>query len=110
MDKLYTDDLKLNVKEVFNSIKNKKGNITLAHPIEIMKEYNLNYNDIDKIIEYLKNLGLYGIEVKHSKQTKENQKEFLKIAKKYNLFESCGSDYHGEKIKPDVKIGECIKK
>lgn len=107
MDKLYTEDLKLDVKDIFKALKNKKGNTTLAHPIEIMEEYNLDYSNIEKIVEYLKNLGLYGLEVYHSNQTIENQKEFLKIAKKYNLFKSYGSDFHGENIKPDVKLGKC---
>ena len=107
INKLYTDDLKLDVKDIFNALKNENGNVTLAHPIEIMKEYDLDYNDIDKIVEYLTKLGLYGIEVFHSNQTKENQKEFSKIAKKYNLYQSYGSDYHGENIKPNVKLGKC---
>lgn len=109
MDKLPSNDLKLDVKEVFDVFKNiEDGNITLAHPIEIMKEYNLNYKDIDKIVEYLTSLGLYGLEVYHSKQNKNDQKEFLKIANKYNLYESYGSDFHGEMIKPNVKLGHCI--
>ena len=31
--------------------------------------------------------------------------EYVEIAQKYNLLITCGSDFHGEKIKPDVKIG-----
>lgn len=108
MDKLNTDDLKIDVKNVFKALKNTKGNISLAHPVEIMKEYNLKLENIEKIIEYLTNLGLYGLEVYHSKQDKDLQLKLEKICDKYNLEKTYGSDYHGEKVKPDVEIGKCI--
>ena len=83
--------------------------VVLAHPIEIMDEHNLNINEIEKLIAYLKSLGLAGVETHHSKQTKEMQEKFTKIANKYGLFESFGSDFHGENVKPSLKIGQIEK-
>lgn len=108
MDKLDTSKLKLDAKKVINLLKD-SCKIILAHPVEIMDEYNFNYNDIDKLVAYLKSLGLSGLETHHSNQTEEMQKKFSKIAKKYNLFENYGSDFHGEHVKPGLKIGQTVK-
>ena len=81
----------------------------LAHPVEVMDEYNFNYDEIEKFVAYLKILGLSGLETHHSKQPKEMQEKFSQIAKKYDLFESYGSDFHGENVKPGLKIGQTKK-
>ena len=106
---LDSDDLKLDALEVIENLKNSKGYITLAHPKEIMKEYNLSYEDIDKIVGYLSSMGLDGLETRHSIHTEEDYKIFSRIAKKYDLLETCGSDYHGENVKPNIKVGVCVK-
>jgi predicted metal-dependent phosphoesterase TrpH len=110
MRKLKSSDLKLDVLEVINKLKNTQGYVTLAHPIEIMKEYNMSYEDIDELVKYLSSKGLDGLETKHSTHTKEDADIFSKIAKKYNLKETEGSDYHGPNIKPTIKLGICEKK
>ena len=50
-------------------------------------------------------LGLRGIEVYHSKNTKEEEKFYLELAYKYNLLISGGTDYHGPNTKPDIFLG-----
>lgn len=107
MNKLDTSDLKLDAVETIKTINKTKGYATLAHPIEVMKEYNFSYKQIDKIIEFLAKQGLKGLETKHSSQTFKDSIEYSKIAKKYNLVETCGSDYHGPNVKPEVKLGMC---
>lgn len=109
MNKLKSDDLKLDAISVLKVMGKSKGNVALAHPIEIMEEYNLSFEDIDSLIEYLASNGLEGVETRHSKHTKSDFEKFSKIAKKYDLFESEGSDYHGPNVKPHVRIGVCIK-
>ena len=109
MDSLNTDDLKLDTLEVI-SISNKIGATSvLAHPIEIMEDHNLSFIDIDNLCKFLKVKGLDELETKHSKHNKEYYNEFHNIAIKHNLKESQGSDYHGEKVKPNVKLGICYK-
>ena len=108
MNKLNTEKYKIDAEEVLKYTTG-KAYVTLAHPIEIMDEYNIGYDKIDEIVKYLVNLGLKGLETKHSKHTKEQYKEFSKIAKKYNLKETCGSDFHGPMNKPGVILGKCIK-
>ena len=108
MDKLDTSTLKLDAKKVILTLK-ESCNIVLAHPVEVMDEYHFDYSQIEKLIAYLKGLGLHGLETHHSKQTKEMQQEFSKMAKTYSLEESFGSDFHGERIKPGLKIGQIVK-
>lgn len=109
MDGLVTNDLRLDALEVLSLVSRGNGNVTLAHPKEIMREYKLGYEDIDFLANYLKSYGLYGIETKHSLHTKEDYLSFHKIAQKYDLVESCGSDFHGEHVKPNVFLGVCEK-
>lgn len=109
MDELHTEDLRLDALKVLKLVHNGKGNVTLAHPKEIMREYNFDYSQIDNLVAYLKMFGLDGLETTHSLHTKEDIVAFQKIANKYNLKESCGSDYHGENVKPNVFLGVCEK-
>ncbi len=109
MDKLDTSCLKLDAKKVIETLKD-SCNVVLAHPVEIMDEYNFNYDEIERLIAYLKSLGLAGVETYHSKQTKQMQERLTEFAKKYNLYESYGSDFHGEHVKPNLKIGQIVKK
>ena len=62
-------------------IKSTKGYTTLAHPIEVMDDHNLTYNELDDFIKYLKENGLDALETKHSKHTKDNYLIFSKIDK-----------------------------
>ncbi len=108
MDNLNTAHLKLDAKKVITLLKD-SCNVVLAHPCEIMDEYNYSYSEIEELIKYLKVLGLYGLETYHSKQTKAMQQKFSEMAIKYNLVESYGSDFHGENVKPNLKIGQIYK-
>lgn len=109
MNKLNTEKYKIEAEEVLKYTTG-KAYVTLAHPIEIMEEYKVGYDVIDEIVGYLVNFGLKGLETRHSKQTENDYKEFSKIAKKYGLIETCGSDYHGPTVKPNVILGKCVKK
>ena len=108
MDKLSTEEFKLDTKETITKLKG-VGKIVLAHPIEIMREYNYDISTINKLIIELKEIGLSGVECYHSSQTKEIQQELSKIAKKHALIETMGSDFHGPNIKPNLKIGDVQK-
>lgn len=105
MDNLDTSKLKLDSEKTIKKLKN-KGVLVLAHPVEIMKEYNYDISKIEQIVLRLKEFGLDGIETHHSKQTKELQQQLSQIAKKYGLFETFGSDYHGPNVKPWLNIGD----
>jgi len=108
MDKLNTSTLKLDATKVITTLKD-NCKVVLAHPCEVMDEYNFDITEIEKLIKHLKNVGLYGVETHHNSQTKELQQQLTKITKKYGLAESYGSDFHGENVKPGLKIGQVVK-
>lgn len=91
----------ISYKECIDLITVAGGIPVLAHP----KTLKLNDNDLLKLIKNMKEYGLKGIEVYNSIHTKEDIEKYLKIASDLNLLISGGSDYHGEKTKPDIKLG-----
>ena len=92
-------------KECISLIKNANGLSVLAHPNQLlMDDYELE-ETLKKLISY----GLDGIEVYHSGHTKEEAVKYLKLANKYNLLVSAGSDYHGVNVKPDIELGRGYK-
>ncbi len=92
----------LSGEEIIALIKGAGGIPVLAHPIFLQKPID----ELDEYIGELKRYGLMGIEVYHSKQSIEYSEKMLEIADKYDLLVSCGSDYHGPSVKPDVFIGK----
>ena len=49
-------------------------------------------------------MGIDGLETNYSSYNSETTSNLSNIAKKFNLLESGGSDYHGEN-KPNINIG-----
>ena len=90
--------------ECINLIIEAGGIPVLAHPHTL----NKSYDELITLIKHLKEIGLQGIEVYHSKHTLEQTEQYLKIAQKLNLLISGGSDYHGKTIKPEIKLGTGI--
>lgn len=80
------------------------GVAVLAHPVSL----KLTEDELEKEIEYLKDQGLGGIEVYHIHNQPKDRELFLEYAKKYDLLISGGTDYHGEEVKPNVKMGSGI--
>lgn len=81
------------IYNIINAIKDANGISILAHPKEIEEDYNLNLeNIIKKFIEK----GIDGIEIYNSIHTKKDVERYRKIAQKYNLITTGGSDFHGK--------------
>ena len=103
-------EVKIDLKAAIDAITNAGGIAVLAHP-EVY-----NYLDIEKLIKRFKALGGQAIETEYTydknRPFKCTDKEMVKkiidkyknLAKKLNLLETGGSDYHGDK--KDVEIGE----
>ena len=109
MNKFHNEDFKLDIKKVVSQLKDDGCQITLAHPIEIMEENNLSYDQVEEIVKYLADLGINALETKHSKISHQDNDIFSNMAKKYNLTETCGSDYHGPTVKPNVHLAGIYK-
>lgn len=100
-DKTRKVNKNLTYKECINLIKNSGGIPVLAHPHSL----ELDNEKLEKMLCKMIKLGLRGIEVYHSKNTKTEEKFYLELANKYNLLISGGSDYHGPTVKPDIFLG-----
>ncbi|MBC5629198.1 PHP domain-containing protein [Clostridium sp. NSJ-6] len=96
------------IDEAISTIVNSGGLAFLAH-------YNnkttglgkYNKNEIENHIEYLKSLGLSGVERYYPTFTEEDEEFLDYITSKYNLLSSGGTDYHGEYRKNnDIGIGD----
>lgn len=100
-DKIKKYNKGINYEECIDLIISSGGIPILAHP----KTLKLEEKELCSLIEDMIKKGLKGIEVYHSSHTAEETSLYLKIANKYNLFVSGGSDYHGPLVKPDIEIG-----
>lgn len=96
-----TDRMKPTPEEAVRMIRQAGGKTVLAHPgllkMPVQKQ--------EYLISKLKPLGLDGVECFYSKHNREQTKHYLDLAEQYDMEISCGSDFHGEKIKPDVNLG-----
>lgn len=99
---IYRADL----ENVIDILKKSNAKIILAHPKKIEKDYNI---DIEEILPELVKLGIDGVEIFNNIHTLYDVNKYRKLSEKYNLLMSCGSDYHGINVKPDVILGGCSR-
>ncbi len=76
----------------------------LAHPIRLGIRDPIRE---EMLIGELQQAGLGGIEVYHSDQRPADREHYAKIAKKYGLAITGGSDFHGD-AKPQIALGRGI--
>ena len=87
-------------EEAVASIIKAGGKPVLAHPML----YRLGMDELEKLVAYLKELGIQGIETIYSTNTPQEEKRTRELAAKYDLFLTGGSDFHGSN-KPSISIG-----
>jgi len=97
---LYMDKQRLEPKEAIRLILTAGGIPVMAHPYQT----DLSSSELENLIIELKSYGLQGIEAYYSQHSKEQVKEYLEVAKKYDLLVTAGSDFHGGN-KPDIDLG-----
>lgn len=91
---------KPSVRECIENIKSARGTVSLAHPWQI----GIDNDALDALVRQLKDMGLDAIECYYPKHTPEQTAFYLSLTEKYELHVTGGSDFHGEKVKPDVKL------
>lgn len=72
----------------------------LAHP----PLYHMGKDRLDELVSSLKNAGLMGIEVLYSTYSRQDERDMLRLASRYDLLPSGGSDFHGNN-KPGLDLG-----
>ena len=89
---VYVDKIKFPETEAIQLIKQSGGLAILAHP-HLMKLSR--FKDLEDKIVHLRNLGLDGLEVYYPGVNNKEMTKLIRLAAKYNLGISGGSDYHG---------------
>lgn len=74
----------------------------MAHPYQI----GIDNDALDHLVGELVEHGLNAIECYYPKHSPEQESFYLRLIKKYGLHITGGSDFHGEKVKPDVKMAK----
>jgi len=103
----FVEKRRLKPAEAIELIKNAGGIAILAHPYELLRGKPSNENDWDYLERMIKDLarnGIDGLEVFYSTHTMTQTDDLLRLAKKYNLLVTAGSDYHGSN-RPGVSLG-----
>lgn len=88
------------VKTCVEVIKATGGKTSLAHPYQI----GADNQTLETIVRELTEYGLDAIECYYPKFSPEQQAFYLHLAEKYRLHITGGSDFHGEKVKPDIQL------
>lgn len=84
------------------AVRSAGGKVSLAHPYQM----GLPDDELEALVVQLKDWGLDAIECYYPKYTPEQQAFYLHLAGKYRLHQTGGSDFHGEKVKPDVELAK----
>ncbi|MBS4535982.1 PHP domain-containing protein [Clostridium sp. D2Q-14] len=94
--KAFVDRYRLSFKKGIEIIHKCNGIAVLAHPF--LLDVNINH--------LIDNFSVDGIEVYHSKHSKEISNKYLNLAKSKNLYITGGSDFHGDKSEDSPNIGD----
>jgi predicted metal-dependent phosphoesterase TrpH len=93
----YVGRYRLPAPEAIALVRGAGGSATLAHP---------GVNRIERgDLERLAGWGLVGVEAYHPDHVPSQREKYLKIAADFNLVPTAGSDFHGEAVAPDRKLG-----
>jgi predicted metal-dependent phosphoesterase TrpH len=104
----YVEREKMTPVEAVELVLRAKGLPVLAHPLTI--------DDPETMVVELKTAGLAGLEAYYNGYTADEINELIRVANKYNLIATGGSDYHGLDTGTETMIGgadvpmECAKR
>ena len=90
----YVERYKLSPLEAIRLIKEAGGLPVLAHPIKVLD-----------LLPSLVNGGLVGLEVYYNNYSEEEIEELARLARKFDLIPTGGSDFHGPAVMETVEIG-----
>lgn len=109
---------KQDILDLIDMIKSAGGKVSIAHPRSVRYKRdsaNRTAGRDNTFIQFITELqkvtnnGIDGLEIFHSENTNyEFFKTVYKYAKKYNMFLTCGSDYHGGKLHSSKVLSKCL--
>jgi predicted metal-dependent phosphoesterase TrpH len=96
----YEHKFRYEPETAFKLILGAGGIPVMAHPYQTGKEGE----ELQELVANLKGLGLEGIEVYYSHHTPRQTEYYRELADRFDLVETGGTDYHGER-KKDIQLG-----
>jgi predicted metal-dependent phosphoesterase TrpH len=97
----YFDKERLTPRQAIERIRSSGGLPVLAHPTQLR---TTNDAELERVIKDLVDVGLAGLEVIHSDFDAATVEQMNRIAGRFGLLKTGGSDFHGSN-KPDVRLG-----
>lgn len=82
------------------AIRSAGGRAALAHPYQV----GLEDGDLDALVRRLAGYGLEALECLYPRHTEAQTAFYRSLAEKYRLRITGGSDFHGERVKPDIRL------
>ena len=83
------------------AIKSAGGVPVLAHPMSLY----VSWGKMDEVITSIRDKGVIGLEAYHPGARLVECQRLEKLAEKLGFFVTAGSDFHGEKVRADLKLG-----
>ncbi len=97
----YVDRFRLQPEEAAALIRGAGGVPVMAHPTTVSQDSAELCEAVAKLVD----AGLRGIEAYCNGHSPETTLDCLRLAKRFGLLVSGGSDFHGPGVKPGVRIG-----
>ena len=90
-------DLDMSVDAILSS----GGVPVIAHPLSLY----LSWSKIEDVLRDIKERGVQGLEAWHPGARENDCRRLEGIARKFGFFVTAGSDFHGEKVRADRRLG-----
>ena len=91
---------KASARDCIAAIRADGGRAALAHPYQL----GLDDERLEALIRQLKDSVLEAIECFYPRHTQKQTAFYLELARRYDLHVTGGSDFHGERVKPDITL------
>jgi predicted metal-dependent phosphoesterase TrpH len=97
----FVEQKNADLEKSVEAVKKSGGIPVQAHPLSIY----VSWGKMEETLESIRNKGVEGLEAFHPGARYSEACRFVEIAKKLGMICTAGSDFHGEKIRADRKIG-----
>jgi len=97
----YFDKERLTARQALDLVHQSGGLPVLAHPCQLR---TTNDAELERVVKDLVDLGLAGIETIHSDHDASMVERYTRLAERYGLLKTGGSDFHGGN-KKDIALG-----
>jgi len=91
---------KADARTCVEALKDAEGRVSLAHPYQV----GLDNTALEALVRRLAGWGLDAIECFYPRHTPEQTAFYRRLAEKYHLHITGGSDFHGERTKPNIGL------